>query len=158
MAKANTEVGDVFVKLDANTKKYFQLIAIDLTQLNSDVIRVFKTSYELKCNPDLSQIVNDEVEFYAHCITKFGIKLDFWEKIGNSAYIGDTDILFRSSGDDRKTKISEKWWMWKINKEQKYVGKLTGEYQKAEIGSVIPPDSIVYRMLTGKYDFRYPKY
>lgn len=43
MVRVVTKVGDVFsVKLDNEMKKYFQLIAFDLTQLNSDVIRAFK--------------------------------------------------------------------------------------------------------------------
>ncbi|RYD87997.1 MAG: hypothetical protein EOP54_27945 [Sphingobacteriales bacterium] len=38
MKLVNTKIGDVFcVKIDDSTKKYFQLIAYDLTQLNSDV-------------------------------------------------------------------------------------------------------------------------
>lgn len=44
------------------------------------------------------------------------------------------------------------------NEEQKSVGKLEGQDQKAEIGSIIPPDSIVHRMQTGKYDFVYPDF
>jgi len=42
----NTRVGDVFcVYIDETSKKYLQYIANDLTQLNSDVIRAFKTKY-----------------------------------------------------------------------------------------------------------------
>ena len=43
MIRSNTKLGDIFcVKIDENNKKYFQYIANDLTQLNSDVIRAFK--------------------------------------------------------------------------------------------------------------------
>ena len=67
MARANTKIGDVFsVKIDNHSKKYFQYIISDLTQLNSDVIRAFKKVYLIDTNPDLSEIVNGEVEFYAH--------------------------------------------------------------------------------------------
>lgn len=160
MAKANTKIGDVFsVKIDNNSKKYLQYIVSDLTQLNSDVIRVFKKLYPLNDNSDLSEIVNGEVEFYAHCITKLGLKMGYWVSVGNIADIGNFDeILFKSSGDSPQTKLSQNWWVWKINEEQRQVGKLTGKERKAEIGSVIPPDSIVYRMRTGKYDFVYPDF
>ena len=48
MVRVVTKVGDVFsVKLDNEVKKYFQLIAFDLTQLNSDVIRAFKKVYPI---------------------------------------------------------------------------------------------------------------
>ncbi len=160
MARANTKIGDVFfVKIDDNSKKYLQYIVSDLTQLNSDVIRTFKEVYPVSANPDLSEIVNGEVEFYAHCITKLGTKMGYWEKVGNIDDVGNfDDVLFRSSGDNPQTKVSLDWWVWKINKEQKWVRKLEGENQKAEVGSIIPPDSIVHRMCTGKYDFVYPEF
>lgn len=157
---ANTKIGDVFkVKIDNNSNKYFQYIISDLTQLNSDVIRAFKKAYPININPDLSEIVNGEVEFYAHCVTKLGLKMKYWESVGNNNNVGTFDnVLFRCSGDNPQIKVSDNWWIWKINEEQKPVGKLEGENRKAEIGSVIPPDSIVHRMQTGKYDFVYPGY
>lgn len=160
MARANTKIGDVFsVKINDSSKKYFQYIVSDLTQLNSDVIRAFKKVYPINTNPDLSEIVNGEVEFYAHCVTKLGLKMGYWESVGNISNVGNFDnVLFRSSGDNPQTRVSQNWWVWKINEEQKPVGKLAGENRKAEIGSVIPPDSIVHRMQTGKYDFVYPEF
>ena len=161
MAK-NTRIGDIFcVTFNNGTKKYLQYIASDMTQLNSDVIRAFKKSYPVDDDPDPSTIVEDEVDFYAHCVTKWGIELGFWTKVGNIQDVGNLDhILFRSSSDDGDPdiKISKKWWIWKINEDQEYIGNLKGEYRNAEIGSVIPPDSIVHRMRTGKYDFVYPDF
>ena len=70
MVRTYTKIGDVFsAKTDENTKKYFQLIAYDLTQLNSDVIRVFKEQYPINSNHNLSKIVSGEIEFYIHCTT-----------------------------------------------------------------------------------------
>ena len=161
MAKVNTKIGDVFsVNISGNSKKYLQYIISDLTQLNSDVIRTFKTEYLVDKHPNLSELINDEVDFYAHCVTKWGVKLGYWEKIGNIANVGRTDhILFRSSSDygNPQIKISQNWWVWKINENQKKVGKLEGENRKAEIGLIINPESIVHRMRTGEYDFKkYP--
>jgi hypothetical protein len=156
---ANTKVGDVFfVGIEDNSKKYLQYIVSDLTQLNSDVIRAFKKIYPIDANPTLAEIVNGEVEFYAHCVTKLGIKLGYWQKVGNIKDVGECNVLFRSSGDTGNVQIalSTNWWIWEINGEQKKVGELHGKNRKAEIGSVIPPDSIVHRMQTGKYDFVYP--
>ena len=63
-----TKIGDIFsVKISEIEKKYFQLIAFDLTCLNSDVIRAFKKSYTVDEKPDLSKIITDEVQFYAPC-------------------------------------------------------------------------------------------
>jgi len=109
--------------------------------------------------------VNGEVEFYAHCITKLGLKMGYWEYVGNIANVGKTDhVLFRNTNDygskpGEQIKISNNWHVWKINDNDfTWVGKLKGENRKAEIGIVISPDSIVHRMQTGKYDFVYPDF
>lgn len=162
MKKINTKIGDIFaVKINDHYKKYFQYIVSDLTQLNSDVIRAFKKSYPIEDSPELSEIVKEEVEFYAHCVTKLGIKMGYWECIGNTKEVGNFEnVLFKSSSDDGnlKIKISKNWWVWKINKEQRRVGMILGDDRKAEVGSIIPPDSIVHRMQTGEYDFIYPAF
>lgn len=164
MARANTKIGDVFsVKIDDNTKKYIQYVTNDLTQLNSDVIKAFKKAYPINAMPDLSEIVKSEVDFYAHTVTKWGIKLGVWEKVGNVADIGKVEVLFRDTNDygskpEEQVKGSDKWFVWKVNEKFKQVGKLEGEYLKAEIGVVIPAIHIVHRMRTGQYDFVYPQY
>ena len=161
----NTKIGDVFsVKISEQHKKYFQYISNDLTQLNSDVIRAFKKVYPIKEMPDVSEIIKDEVEFYAHCATIFGIKFKLWEKIDNISDVGEIGhILFRGSSDSahkvgqERIKISYKWYVWKINdKDFTVVGKLEGENRKAELGVVVNPHDIVARMQTGKYEFFYP--
>ena len=165
MARIITKIGDVFsAQIDAETKKYFQYISNDLIQLNSDVIRVFKRKYLIEEEPKLSEVVQDEVDFYAHCVTNWGIKLGFWEKYGNYSDVGNIEhILFRDTNDygaklgDEPLKVSDKWYIWNINdKNFTRVGKLEEDNRKAEIGVVIAPDSIVYRMLHGEYDFVYP--
>jgi len=158
MARVYTKIGDFFsARLAGGSKKYFQFIASDLTQLNSDVIRVFKKQYPIEEKPSLSKIAQRDIEFYAHCVIKLGVKLGYWEKVGYLSQIGNTEkIIFRSSTDDRRTESSSNWWIWKIGEDQRYVGKLTGMYKEAEIGSVIAPDSILHRMKTGEYDFVYP--
>lgn len=168
MKRISIKKGDVFfVKIDDTSKRYFQYITNDLKQLNSDVIRVFKTIYPLDENPDLSEIIKDEIFFYAHCVVKFGAKLSYWEKVGNITDVGTFDhILFRDTNDygtingEEPIKISNNWYIWRINDLVfEKVGKLEGEYRKAEIGMVINPASIVYRVRTGIYDFPfYPSY
>ena len=166
MRKTKYKLGDIFeVKINDNSKKYFQLIAVDLLQLNSEVIRAFKKEYPISYNYDFSEIINGKIEFYAHCITKLGVKLGYWEKVGNIDDVGDaTNIVFRDTNDygsspGKQVKVSHNWYVWKINDIGfTRVGKLIGENQSAEIGIVISPDSIVYRMQYGEYDFVYPGY
>jgi hypothetical protein len=164
MKRISTKIGDVFsVKIDEGSKKYFQLVAFDLTQLNSDVIRAFKEVYPIDANPDLAEVLNGEVEFYAHCVTKFGVKMELWEKVGNKPDLGNIkQILFRNSEDygskveKEPIKISDKWYVWRIGEKFKDVGRLEGENRKAEIGIVVNPYDVLERIKTGKYSFVYP--
>jgi hypothetical protein len=163
MPRANTKIGDVFsVKLEDNCKKYFQLIAFDLTQLNSDVIRAFKTVYPINTTPDLSEVVIGEVEFYAHCVTKWGIKLGYWEKVGNIVDVGRCDVLFRDTNDYgsklgiEPIKISSNWYVWKINEKFEHIGKLEGIYKDSFIGIIINPQGIIELLKGNKYPVNYP--
>jgi hypothetical protein len=164
--RVSTKIGDVFsVKIDEHCKKYFQLIAYDLTQLNSDVIRAFKKIYPIDANPDLLEIINGEVVFYAHCVTKWGVKMNFWEKVGSIKEVGMLNhILFRGTTDygrkvgEEPIRKSNNWYVWNINEKFRDVGKLTGENRKAEIGVIMDAESIVHRMCTGVYDGFYPDF
>jgi len=162
-----TNIGDIFSVTLGDKKKYFQLIARDLTQLNSDVIRAFRTAYPITANPSPSEIIKGEVDFYAHCVTKWGVQLGYWEKIGHCDNVGRLEhILFRDTNDygrnpaAERVKLSNNWHVWRIGDERfTDVGKLKGENRQAEIGLVINPESIVYRMRTGEYDFPfYPSF
>ncbi len=164
--RQRTRIGDVFaVKVDAATKKYFQYIVSDLTQLNSDVIRAFKEKYPIDSTPDLLDIVQGEVEFYAHCVTKLGLKLGYWERVGNVDVVGSVDhILFRGTSDagwkpGEEVLVSHKWYVWRVNDpEFTRVGRLEGDNRRAEIGVVFSPDNIFNRMQTGRYLLVYPGY
>jgi hypothetical protein len=167
MARANTKIGDVFsVKIDNNSKKYFQYIISDLTQLNSDVIRAFKKVYPIDANPELSELVNGEVEFYAHCVTKLGLKMSLWECVGNIADTGNTtNILFRDTNDygskvgEEPIKVSNKWYVWRINdKDFTRVGKIEGENRKTYIGIVMNPLGIIELLKGNKYPVNYPDF
>ena len=163
MARIVTKIGNVFaVKQDDSTVKYFQYVANDLTQLNSSVIRAFKKEYGLDSKIDLSEVVKGEVDFYAHCVLKWGIQLGYWEKVGKVADVGKVEVFFRDTNDygrklgEDPVLISEKWFVWKINEKHQSIGRLTGEYLKAEIGLVVNAENIVTRMRTGAYSFEYP--
>lgn len=161
-----TKIGDVFsVKISNYEKKFFQFIAVDSTQLNSDVIRAFKKTYFQDEIVEIESILNDEVDFYTHCIIKLGLKIKLWEKIGNSNNIGSLDnVFFRGSKDSgckpgEQVKISTNWYVWKINDvDFTVVGKLEGENTKAEIGLVVNPYDVIERMKTGSFGFFYPDF
>jgi hypothetical protein len=154
-----TKIGDIFeVPLDDGCKKFIQYVANDQTQLNSSVIRAFKTKYALDAQPAVEEITKDFVDFYAHTVLKPGIIRKMWKKVGNSRDVGGLAILFRGTNDDPKVKVSKNWHVWEIDGPSRRVGELVDDYQKAEIGDVMPDDQIVHRMRTGKYSFVYPSY
>lgn len=161
-----TKIGDIFsVPINEKEKRYMQLIAFDLTQLNSDVVRVFKKVYSIDAQPSSDEIINDEIFFYAHCVTKFGVKLNLWEKVDKNLNVGNIKIpVFKSTNDyghkqgEEPIRISYDWYIWHINDDRIRVGKLEGENRKAEIGLVVNPYDIVERAKTGKYGFFYPDF
>lgn len=161
MKRVSTKIGDVFsVKIDDNSKKYFQYVANDMTMLNSSVIRVFKEHYPLGSLPDLAEVVKGETDFYAHVVLRWGIELGFWEKIGKEEVVGEIDPLFRRSLDyGERLGVSERWQVWHINDPDfTFIGKLEGKNRNAEIGVVFPPIEVYNRMKTGKYTYVYPDF
>ena len=148
----NTVIGDVFcAKINDRQKRYLQYIVSDLTQLNSDVIRVFKEVYPIDANPDLSEIVSGEIEFYAHCDTKAGIKKELWEKVGNTAEVGNIEhIIFKCKEELKRPEVHD-WWVWRVNGNHIDVGELKGEYKNAHLGAVFQTEKILHKLKTGSY-------
>jgi hypothetical protein len=118
-----------------------------------------KRTIFINSTPDLIEVAQGEIDFYAHTMVAPGVKLGLWEKAGKAPIFKEVDVIFCRSRDyteGNKVTISERWEVWQINGEFRYVGKLQGENRKAEIGLVEPPISIVHRMKTGKYWGYYP--
>jgi len=156
-------IGDIFeVPLDTETKRYFQYIANDQSQLGADVIRIFTKVYTIDSEPVLEDVVGDDVEFYAHVVIQWGVRMQLWKRAGNVSDLGNGDMLFRDTDDygvkegETPVEMSEDWYVWRINEPFQHVGRLSGRNREAEIGIVISPVHIVDRMRTGKYHFVYP--
>lgn len=163
MKRIITRFGDIFsVKIDDHTKKYFQYVANDLTQLNSDVIRAFKKAYRVEETPVLSDVISDDIDFYAHCVTSLGIKLGFWEKVGNIADVEIVNVFFKGTNDyggklgEEPIRVSSNWYVWKINEDFIRIGKLEGIYKDSFAGLVINPKGIIELLRGNKYPINYP--
>ena len=109
-----TKIGDVFeVKISDTEKKYMQYIASDLTCLNSDVVRGFLKTYDIADKPSLDEIVSDDVDFYAHCDSRAGIKMEYWTLYGNNQDVGNVrNVTFRGTNEfgDRISENPECIW------------------------------------------------
>lgn len=150
-----TKIGYVFcVEVDGLYKRFFQYIANDLTMLNSSVIRVFKRKYSIDYKPNMDEIPNDEVDFYAHTVLRWGIEEGTWYKVGKTMNIGDIEnIMFKSFCDINypdKTK-SYDWRIWKINHEFIYIGEMKKKYRNYDYGPVMPYSQIYDKIKTGEY-------
>lgn len=156
-----SRIGDLYeVRLDDSAVRYFQCVTEDETQLNSDVVRVFKNTYEAGAAVDANDVVVDEISFHAHVFVAIGLKEGAWRYAGYAQPPKSIDVLFRDSDDygNPEVAVSRNWFVWKPNCRAKSVGKLSSKFQRAEIGVVVPPDSLIYRMRHGAYDFLYPDY
>ena len=165
-----TKIGDIFcVEIDGKYKCYFQYICSDISQLNSSVIRMFRTRYPLDYMPDINNIVKDEVQFYAHTILRPGIADGIWIKVGKSNDIGNDTyktILFGycNSNIFINTELHivnplENWMIWHIDEPLQRV-RLLSPQQKEELtdGSVVPYSYILDRIKYGYYKNTNPMY
>ena len=67
--------------------------------------------------------------------------------------------MFRDTKDyGPNIDVSDNWFIWFINEDTKFVGRLEGANRNADVGVVVRPIDIVDRMRTGKYNFKYPGY
>lgn len=152
-----TKIGDIFVVyLEDGMVRYFQYVARDILQLNSDVIRVFVTKYDKDATPTIDEILNDDEDFVAHTSVNAGIKMACWEKVGNSSVIKEVHTIFRSSNDIGKKDILKseyEWWIWKLYDDTKTnIGMLKdGKGFNSEPGSVYSPLCIKYRINYNEY-------
>jgi hypothetical protein len=151
----NTNIGDIFsASINEYQKRHFQYIVSDLSQLNSDVIRVFKRIYSVGENPDISVIVKDEIDFYAHCITKSGLKKEMWSRVGNISDVGDVcNIYFKGKGDcSVMNNVQNDWYIYKVNNDKrKFIGKPTDELMKLDWDMIVRPEGILKKLQTGSY-------
>ena len=153
-----TKIGDIFcANLDSKTKRYFQYVAIDESQLGGSVIRVFKRKYDINAEPSFEEIVNDDVDFYTHTSLKIGILEEYWKKIGRYADIGDAEnIFFRTVGELESSNIkkSHHWLVWKINCQMKDIGEMKEKYIKYDLGSIFPSLWVLNKIRTGRMDIK----
>lgn len=156
--------GNVFkVKLDNGLFRYFQFVGKDISELNGDVIAIFKGHYTNEpVNP--ATIVNDDIECFLHTSIIAGIELGLWERVYSlPVKIIEKEIIFKASQDvglyPRQHFVSHRWVIWSMNDERRYVGTLPKEYYNADIGGIYAPKSVISRLETGESpDKFYPDY
>lgn len=163
--RITTRIGDVFCVVINNLyKSYFQYIANDSSQLNSCVIRIFKTRYPIEYIPNIKDIVVDDVICYAHTFIKIGLQMNIWDRVGNckiSYDINTEKILFGVAQETivNMSNISvsyvnplTNWYIWAISNSSRHYVKLPDcLINMIELGRVMPYDEIINRIEFGYY-------
>lgn len=157
--------GDVFsADLGDGRMRYLQYVMLDPSEMNSEVIRVFKYESTSGTKPDLETMVQSEVDFYAHVVVKWGVQMGFWEKIGNvpiekdfePPYFRSVPLTLRNMEGNKiifcKTNDWQAWQAGQEFEDRKPIGYLNEETGKYHRGDIIPPAQIVERMKTGLYN------
>jgi hypothetical protein len=166
MAQIRVRIRDIFsVDVGGGHVRFFQYIGNDPTQLDSEIIRVYKNQYSSNDTIDLESIATSEIDWHAHCFLRIGLKLGYWSKVGKTAIASDITPLFRHTYDYGRAAwqepilVSHNWVVWHPGQDFQRVGRLVGENEQADIGMVMSPVDIVYRMQHGTYDMPfYPSF
>ena len=159
MARIKVKSGDVFeVPLKQSGRKAFlQYIFQDSEYLGGHLIRAFYAAEE---EPDLRQIVNSKIIFYAYTRLTQGIDIGLWSRTGNVPIESNFDApIFRQTPDTiAYVKKSFKWNIFKAGSpNRKHLGELTDEYKHLPIAAVFAPVNIVLWLEEGKYPFKEPE-
>jgi hypothetical protein len=155
----STKIGDVFeVKISETEKRYMQYVVSDMTNLNSDVIRAFKKKYSISEKPNINEIVNEEVMFYAHCDSRNGIRQGYWTLYGNTENVGNINDIFFKTTTDHGDVVSHNWYIWQVNQKHQFIGELTGDLKNINVGLVFPAVDILYMIINnGSFEGVYPR-
>ena len=160
MKNIQIRFGDVFeVKLDVG-KKYFQFLRLDITQLNSEVIRAFSKLYRSSDDPSIEEITDGEIDFHAHTMIRLGYKMGLYQKIGSSKGNLTEHVTWRQTvlSGNIENRIYTDWLIWKSGDNMKpYVGPLE-KLRTTELGCVHNPIDVVERMRNGEYKYVHPRF
>ena len=161
--------GDIFcVEIDGRYKCYFQYVIRNDLNLGGQVIRVFRTRYAIDADPQMDDIVKDDVAFYAHTLIRIGIMYNAWYKVGKSSdrgveqaervFFGHPVPIGRSFEESCRLDLRH-WFIYHINEQPQKTGYLPKEYHNiVELGGVLPFVDIINRMRYGYYRYSNPAY
>jgi len=158
MPRIQCRLGDIFEAKRGEQYRYFQFVALDQTQLNSDVIAVFEGSWSTPQLPEF--IIGNPVAFFVHTMVRFGVP-SYWQKVGKAPLADHSKALFKDAeieghhdGPMPQQPFegpSNHWSIWHINEASHYVGNYKNVPQEAELGLVFQPKDVYNRIFDGDY-------
>lgn len=152
-------IGDVYaIQLPDNRVGFMQHLANDSSQLGSNVVCVFRVIQAQDSPVDLAQIVQADIEFYAHVLLKAGETLGIWNKVGraNKAHTS-LPLWCKCIDSDRTIAESKNWKVWRTDGLLIPAVLDSRDFLEAEIGIVFSPLNIQARLINGQYPKVYPR-
>lgn len=160
--RVTINTGDIFrVDLDNGKSRFLQYVMLDPSEMNSEVVRIFKYESKQTEEAELKDVVKSGVDFYVHVVVKLGIQLGIWTKVGNLPIENGfepprfrdvtpiTDFIVNGQVQYCET---DAWVAWQAGQEfedRKTIGKLNERTEKYYLGGIISPYNILKWMKEG---------
>ena len=94
-----TEIGDVYrSSKDSDLQYVLQLVARDITQLNSDVIAIWKIPADEWNSYSYADLPKPDI--FLHTTVLAGVRLSLWEQIGSSQVPDFSKVRFKYDAQD----------------------------------------------------------
>lgn len=165
MGRVITKEGDVYetVPTEKGTR-LLHFVAIDLVDLNSDVIIVYKPHVSLKDIKDKG-FLPENVDFYTHTTVSQGVKQGLWHKIGKVSTPPLHLFPFKQFHDEEEKEADQAagitpassypyWTTWTPDDTDWHVLSADeGAKLVAEDGLILPANDVIYRIEHGKSKF-----
>ena len=142
-------IGEIYSSPTSDSRYCFQFVARDLTQLNSEVIAIWKNTSSKELLSHSEQRL-PEPDMFLHTTVLAGVKMGTWERVGMASPIDFTMATFKSADHDYlrdknpDDKLCKKWQVWKINEDRSIVKKNLYEDKRYMPGWVYPPKVVEY--------------
>ena len=143
------KVGEVYSTSQNSDQLYvLQFVTRDTTQLNSDVVAIWKMSTETWQSYSCDTL--PEPDLFLHTTVLAGIRQSLWHKIGNAEIVDFHKVKFKSDAqdsldvDDSDERESRIWHVWKIGKKWKTVKKALFDDESIYPGAAFPPETVDY--------------
>ncbi len=137
-------IGELYESKRSSSPYTIQLVARDSTQLNSDVIAVWKHSAE---DLDISRTTPD---IFLHTNVLAGEGLGYWKKVAKQEPVDFSLATFKQADIDyladdvEEEHEAKRWHTWKVNKGWVDVKRNLYSDDKFYPGEVYPPLAIDY--------------
>ena len=132
-------IGEIYHSKRSDKPYMLQLVARDMTALNSDVVAIWKSA-----DVDVNLVKPD---LFLHTTVLAGERLGYWEKTGKVRPIDYSAVRFKLNAEDELVVVpddtkSKLWHVWQVGYEWRTIKKKLYEDEAIFPGSVYPPLAI----------------